>query len=189
MPVERMRFVVVQDGARLGYAMARAIKRAGMLAGLYTDWYNDGSPAARGMIALARRLRPARAVRMALRRAVELEGVPIYDAKLLGGYLAATWPNSCGTGWFWRGIDAVRRVQLFARGPLAPAGGHVDAVLAFTHMLSPAACRRLPVSPRRCTRACIGFLCTVAGALRGSCWRWWRCRFCLGVRDRASRGC
>ncbi len=139
----KLRVAVVQDGARLHYAMPRALKRAGMLAGLYTDWYNDGSFQARALLRVAGLLRPELAGRMRERGCAELGGVAIFDHKVssLIGQGIIRW-----AGWnnplpplIWR----YQGWKTLSRTPLAGGSAAVDAVLAIAFMLSPAACRRL----------------------------------------------
>ena len=133
----------MQDGARLHYAMARAIKRAGMLAGLYTDWYNDGSFQARALLRVAGALRPDLAGRMRERGCAELRGVAIFDHKissLIGQGIIrwAGWENPLP-----RLIWRFQGWKTLSCTPLAKGSAAVDAVLAIAFMLGPAACRRL----------------------------------------------
>ncbi len=141
MAAGKLRVVVMQDGARLHYAMPRAIRRADMLAALYTDWYNDKSRLARMFIVLARRVRPLRAVRMEQRRSDDLDGVPIFDAKLLSIPILSLWSRWEIIQTIRRGAIRLRHRRLFHRGPIAERARGVDVVLAFTYFVSLRYCR------------------------------------------------
>ena len=52
------------------------------MAGLYTDWYNDGSFQARALLRVAGLLRPELAGRMRERGCAELDGVATFDHKV-----------------------------------------------------------------------------------------------------------
>src|SRR4051812_41985416 len=66
------RVCVVQDGARLHYAIPIALQRAGALERVYTDWY-AGRPIERAVTRLLGLIRGGAARRMAERAASELD--------------------------------------------------------------------------------------------------------------------
>lgn len=72
-PTRRPRVLLMQDGARLHYGVARALQRAGMLERMVTDWYvRPGS--AEGLVAgWVERLSPNLGRKMAGRRCGELD--------------------------------------------------------------------------------------------------------------------
>ncbi|MGC8541426.1 MAG: glycosyltransferase family 4 protein, partial [Phycisphaerae bacterium] len=129
---------MVQDGPRLHYALPIALRRAGILTALYTDWYDKGgigSFIARG---LARVVDRRQSARMRLRWDPELVGVPIYHGGVAGlALIAARQRSSRLAGFLYRSLS--RRVlrKLAASGPIARPAGATSVVFAFSHMFLP----------------------------------------------------
>src|SRR5271170_3679657 len=128
-----IRVAVVQDGARLHYAVPLAFKRSGMLAALYTDWYNRQTLRTRLNIKMADLLSPSNALRMRQRRTDELDDIPIYDHSILfyGVYLARKRGRMRQMISSWS-MNQIRRKER-KYGPIAQ--GEIDLVFAFSNMM------------------------------------------------------
>ena len=128
--------VFCQDGARLHYAIPIALRRAGMLAGLYTEWYRDGSRRANLALAVLRLLSPENARRFNLRHAPELDGAPIFSLRLTGPLfiIAARRANK-----FFRAVHQTWWQAAAARGPLGRPQGKDAVCFGFLFSMLPAA--------------------------------------------------
>lgn len=130
------RVALIQDGARLHYALAVALKRAGMLSALFTNWYNDGSQSAKIIIAVARMFRPGEARRMEERNCPELAGINIFDSKFCD---MAAWIIVNTFGWQNPLLRLIWRYQAkrsTTRGPLASEKSGERVLFAFSHCAS-----------------------------------------------------
>jgi glycosyltransferase involved in cell wall biosynthesis len=136
--VEKPRVAMVQDGARLHYALPVALKRAGMLSALYTDWYYSGGAGTAVSNLAAAALYPSEARRMKLRSAAELAGVPVFHGGVLGLRTLAVQRDGRPRSRRAYG-NLIREMlhRLAALGPLSrPAMGR-SVVFAFSHMFIP----------------------------------------------------
>jgi glycosyltransferase involved in cell wall biosynthesis len=137
--MNNIRVAVIQDGARLHYAAPLAFKQAGMLAGIYTDWYNRQSWLTEVSIKIARRVSPHNAQRMQQRRSEELAGVPIYDHPIL--FHASCLRRKPGALRRMASDGAVRLIRRIdrRRGPIAPR--QIDLVYGFSNCMNPSGAR------------------------------------------------
>ena len=134
------RVAVVQDGARLHYAVPEALHGAGALAAVYTDWYVGRGPVGRVLRAAARRLGSAGLARAAERSSDVLPRrvVHAHPATLLrhrrrtraAGDATVT-PEQL---WELQAADVGRWLS-------RRDWGGVDAVVGFVRNLDPAFCR------------------------------------------------
>ena len=139
-----LRVAVGQDGARLHYAIAIALKRVGMLRALYTNWYNDGSLTAKAIIAAARLVAPGLAQKMTERQSPDLAGVPVYDAKFIGLLLGLFHDKAGLARLVFRLARLCHRRKVLWFTPLGRGTREVDAYFVFSHAIAPAmaqACR------------------------------------------------
>lgn len=131
-----MQVVIIQDGARGHYGLAAALKRAGLLGAVYTDFYcPPGSPQAAIAKAVAA-VAPAMGKRMLERYAEQLDGVPIKQSLPLMLRLQVgsrfVRPASAYYDWASRQVGAwVRKRGL----------GNADAVIGFVRNIDPELCR------------------------------------------------
>lgn len=88
-----VRVVVIQDGARLNYAVPRGLLRLGALERVYTDFYVRPRPWNRLLAWGADRLRPRSGARLLNRRHPELDGRRVYAPSLLSWRLARQRPR------------------------------------------------------------------------------------------------
>ncbi len=140
--IQRPRVALWQDGARLHYALAVALKRAGLFSGLYTDWYNSNTGLDRLAIGAVGAIAPAEARRMGERQCPELLKGEVFDAKYSGA-LAKVLVRAVGWGSpLLRPIWAYQRGRIFAHGPLASPEPGRDALFAFSHCASARAIRQ-----------------------------------------------
>jgi glycosyltransferase involved in cell wall biosynthesis len=89
--------VVVQDGARLRYALPIALERLGVLERVVTDWYLGSSVATLLATSLLKKIRPNLALRLVGRRSSELTDSKVFSYPLLSLWLKkkrSRFPNS-----------------------------------------------------------------------------------------------
>src|SRR5687768_5951110 len=127
-PVARV--AVLQDGARLHYAVPVALQRAGLLERVYTDWYDAPGSFERVAARAVALVRPGAARKLAARRGAGLDPAKVVHKPLLllRLNLARRWARSTehlydlGRRWTW--------AWLRARGL-----GRADALLGFVRNL------------------------------------------------------
>ncbi|HTV48105.1 MAG TPA: glycosyltransferase family 4 protein [Phycisphaerae bacterium] len=131
--MSEIKVAVIQDGARLHYAVPLAFQHAGMLNALYTDWYNRRTLFTKLSISLARLISASNADRMQQRRVDQFDNVPIYDYPLLfhGIYLARK-PGRIRSAISQWSIKQIRSRER-RLGPIAD--GKIDLVFAFSNLL------------------------------------------------------
>lgn len=135
MTTPAARVAVLQDGARLHYAVPVALQRAGLLERVYADWYDaPGSPERLITRALAR-LRPAAARKLAGRHNAELDPSKVVHNPLLFLRLNLARPWSRSSEDLYDFGRRLHRAWLRDRGL-----GRADALFGFVRNLPPELC-------------------------------------------------
>jgi hypothetical protein len=131
----RPRVILVQDGARLRYALPRALKAAGVLETMHTDWFIRPGTLDPALAGLLRRLPYSVGRRLANRRSPELRGSRVITA----GW-SALWARLCERAdalpeELWR-----HRSRAMARQVLADGWRDANALAGFIRNIDPLIC-------------------------------------------------
>jgi glycosyltransferase involved in cell wall biosynthesis len=134
---EAPRVLVVQDGARLRYALPLALQSAGILGTMHTDWYaRRGSPQAALAAVMACLPHPA-GKRLSGRRSAELD-----DARVSAPFWASLMDRLLESRTARSEELYRRRSRAIARHVLRQGWGDAEALAGFVRNIDPALCER-----------------------------------------------